>query len=114
MTTPTGGTIERVMEEVEAGLRASLSALDEDAGASPVLRAVVEEFQRKYAKTRGWILGADERRSREGLIELEQAADSARYAALADAGAAARTRDLVVDAHDWVCTYKVTGQLLRD
>ncbi len=78
-----------------------------------MLRAVVEEFQRKFAKTNAAILGADERLSREALIELEQAADSARYAALADPGAAARTRDLIVEAHDWVCTYKVTGQLLR-
>jgi hypothetical protein len=104
---------ERVMTEVEQGLGASLAALDRDHAASPVLRAVVEEFQRKFAKTHAVILGSDERLAREGLIELEQAADSARYAALADPGAAAATRDLIVDAHDWVCTYKVTGQLLR-
>lgn len=105
--------IEKVMAEVERGLDASLKALDRDAGASPVLRAVVEEFKRKFLKTRTSILGADERISREALIELEQAADSARYAALADTGARPATRDVIVDAHDWVCTYKVTGQLLR-
>ena len=105
--------VERVMAEVEQGLAASLAALDRDDGASPVLRAVVEEFSRKFTKTHGAIVGPDERRSREALIELEQAADSARYAALADPGAAPTTRDRIVDTHDWVCTYKVTGQLLR-
>ena len=105
--------VDRVMDQVEHGLGASLAALDDDPAASPVLRAVVEEFQRKFGKTRGAILGPDERLSREALIELEQAADSARYAALADTGAAASTRDVIVDTHDWVCTYKVTGQLLR-
>ena len=105
--------IKRVMSEVEHGLEASLGALDHDTGASPVLRAVVEEFKRKYQKTQGLILGADERLSREALIDLEQAADSARYAALADTGAKPATRDTIVDTHDWVCTYKVTGDLLR-
>jgi len=104
---------DRVMTKVEQGLGAALAALDEDLAASPVLRAVVEEFQRKFDKTHSAVLGADDRLAREALIELEQAADSARYAALADPGAAARTRDLIVEAHDWVCTYKVTGKLLR-
>jgi hypothetical protein len=113
MTDGADAIVERVMSEVERGLETSLTALDADTGASRVLRAVVDEFQRKFAKTRGAILGADERLSREGLIELEQAADSARYAALADVGADPRTRDLVVDTHDWACTYKVTGHLLR-
>ncbi len=105
--------IVRVLSQVGGGLEASLAALDAEDAASPVLRAVVEEFQRKYAKTRGAILGADERQARESLIELEQAADSARYAALADPGVTEATRDLIVDTHDWVCTYKVTGALLR-
>jgi len=105
--------VERVMSEVASGLDASLDALAADHGASPVLRAVVEEFQRKYRKTHDVISGSDERLSREALIELEQAADSARYAALADPGANPATRDLIVGTHDWVCTYKVTGKLLR-
>ena len=113
MTEGTGPIVGTVISRVESGLTASLAALDEDGAASPVLRAVVEEFQRKFAKTQSAILGADERLAREGLIELEQAADSARYAALADTAADRRTRDLIVDTHDWVCTYKVTGQLLR-
>ena len=105
--------LQRVMAEVEHGLSASMAALDADAAASPVLRAVVEEFARKLANKRGPHMGSDERLSREALIELEQAADSARYAALADPGAATDTRDLIVETPDWVCTYKVTGQPLR-
>lgn len=105
--------VARVMRQLDSGLGASLRALAGEQHASPVLSAVVEEFQRKYAKTRPAILGSDERLAREGLIELEQAADSARYAALADPGVSEATRDLIVDTHDWVCTYKVTGKLLR-
>jgi hypothetical protein len=105
--------VEKVMAKAAEGLTASLIALNSDAGASPVLLAVVEEFYRKFAKTQDAILGSDERLAREGLIELEQAADSARYAALADKGVAAETRDLIVETHDWVCIYKQTGQLLR-
>ena len=105
--------VEKVMAKAAEGLTASLIALNSDAGASPVLVTVVEEFYRKFVKTQDAILGPDERLSREGLIELEQAADSARYAALADKGVAAETRDVIVETHDWVCIYKQTGQLLR-
>jgi hypothetical protein len=105
--------VETVLGKVGEGLTNSLIALNTEAGASPVLLAVVEEFYRKLAKTQDAILGSDERLAREGLIELEQAADSARYAALADKGVAAATRDLIVETHDWVCIYKQTGQLMR-
>lgn len=101
-----------VMRKVESGLAAALAALGADAGASPVLVAVVEEFDRKFRKTRAAI-EAEDAGSREALVELEQAADSARYAALADAGALVSTRDVIVDTHDWVCTFKATGELLR-
>jgi hypothetical protein len=105
--------VEQVLAKTAEGLTASLIALNSDAGASPVLLAVVEEFYRKFAKTQDAILGSDGRLAREGLIELEQAADSARYAALADNGVAKETQALIVETHDWVCIYKQTGQLLR-
>ena len=105
--------VEQVLEKASEGLTSSLIALNSDANASPVLLAVVEEFYRKLAKTQDAILGPDERLAREGLIELEQAADSARYAALADTGVAPETRDLIVETHDWVCIFKQTGQLLK-
>lgn len=104
---------EQVLARAAEGLTNSLIALNAEAGASPVLLAVVEEFYRKLAKTQDAILGSDERLAREGLIELEQAADSARYAALADSGISQATRDLIVETHDWVCIYKQTGQLMR-
>ena len=59
------------------------------------------------------ILGKGGRASRESLIELEKAADSARYAAEADLGATEATRNIIVDTHDWVCTYKVTSAVWR-
>jgi hypothetical protein len=105
--------VDQVIEKAGEGLTASLIALNSDANASPVLLAVVEEFYRKLAKTQEAILGSDPVLAREGLIELEQAADSARYAALADTGVAAATRDLIVETHDWVCIFKQTGQLMR-
>ncbi len=105
--------VEKVLAKAAEGLTASLVALNSDGGASPVLLAVVEEFYRKFVKTQDTILGSDERLSREGLVELEQAADSARYAALADKGVAADIRDLIVETHDWICMYKQTGRLLR-
>jgi hypothetical protein len=51
--------------------------------------------------------------SREAIVELEQAADSARHAAEADAGADEITRITIVDTHDWLCVFKQTGQMLR-
>jgi hypothetical protein len=101
------------MEKVGEGITAALVALNSDSGASPVLIAVVEEFYRKFAKTHDAVVGADAQLSREALIELEQAADSARYAAEADTGVAAETRAMIVEAHDWACIYKQTGRLLR-
>jgi hypothetical protein len=75
-----------------------------DAGASPVLVAVVEELARKADKAVSLL--ADPARSREAVVELEQAADSARVAARADTGAAEATREAIVVAHDAVCVLK--------
>jgi hypothetical protein len=105
--------LEKIMAKVGEGVTASLVALNADSGASPVLIAVVEEFYRKLAKTHDAILGADAQLSREALVELEQAADSARYAAEADHGVSPDTRAMIIEAHDWVCVYKQTGKPLR-
>ncbi len=81
-----------------------VAAVEGDAGASPVLRAVVLEFQRKLEKNRATLTGADG--SREAVVELEQAADSARVAAEADPGASADTKKLVDVAHMAICMFK--------
>lgn len=75
-------------------------AVQKDQGASPVLVAVVGEFAKKADKATGL---ADERIA---IIELEQAGDSAKAAAEADAGASAATRDAVLDAHMAICIAK--------
>jgi hypothetical protein len=83
---------------------AAVSAAKGDGGASPVLVAVVEELGRKMAKALGTIeAGGNER---EAVVEVEQAADSAKYAAEADGGLADETKQVIVDAHDRICVLK--------
>ena len=60
---------------------------------------VVGEFAAKSRKARDNV-------SREAVIEVEQAGDSARVAAGADSGASAETRKLVNVAHDAICVLK--------
>jgi hypothetical protein len=50
---------------------------------------------------------------REAVCELEQAADSAKWAALADPGASEQIKLAVVSAHDSICWFKATGRLLE-
>jgi hypothetical protein len=71
-----------------------------DAGASPVLVAVVEEFAGKAGKA----VAADDERT--AVIELEQAGDSAKAAAEADPGVSDATRQAVLDAHLAICIAK--------
>jgi hypothetical protein len=75
-----------------------------DGGASPVLVAVVEELGRKMSKARGSIDDGGD--AREAVVEVEQAADSAKYAAQADAGLSDETKQAIVDAHDRICVLK--------
>jgi hypothetical protein len=72
----------------------------DDPGASPVLVAVVTEFANKAAKATA---AADER---EAVIELEQAGDSAKAAAEADAAISDAARQAVLDAHLAICIAK--------
>ena len=85
----------------------ALAAVQGDSSASPVLAAVVGEFNRKAQKAVGALAAtADERTAREAVVELEQAADSANYAAAADPGAAETTKEVVYAAHGMVCVFK--------
>jgi len=72
--------------------------------ASPVLVAVVREFQAKLAKAQkhatGGVPGGD------AVIELEQAGDSAKVAAEADAGLSSGARESVLAAHLAICKLK--------
>ncbi|GLZ49825.1 hypothetical protein Acsp06_60100 [Actinomycetospora sp. NBRC 106375] len=90
------------LDEVKQKTAAALTAVTEDSGASPVLVAVVREFDAKAAKATAASDGA----SRDAVIELEQAADSARVAAAAETGLGGGARDVVEDAHLAICVLK--------
>jgi hypothetical protein len=81
-----------------------------DPGASPVLRAVLLEFQKKAVKANATLASAtSSTAAREAVVEVEQAADSANVAAAADAGAAESTRKAVDLAHKAICLIKHEG-----
>lgn len=90
------------IEAVQTKVTGALQATEQDDQASPVLVAVVREFASKADKaTRG--------PSRDAVIELEQAGDSAKAAAEADPAAGARTKELVLDAHLAICMLKASS-----
>ena len=90
--------------DVKAKTKEALRAAQADANASVVLVAVVKEFDDKADKANRQTGG--ESAERDAVIELEQAGDSAKAAAEADPGAAAPTRQAVLDAHLAICILK--------
>ena len=88
--------------EVRTKIDSALRDVENDAGASVVTVAVVKEFASKAAKTDA----ASDDDARDGVIELEQAADSAKAAAGADPGLSASARASVEDAHLAICILK--------
>lgn len=91
------------LEDVREKALAALAAVDGDAAASPVLRAVVQEFTNKAAKA---IELGDGDRAWEAVVELEQAGDSAKAACEADPAASAATTAAVQAAHLAICMLK--------
>jgi len=102
----------QVCAQLDSRLSAAEVELAADKTASPVLVAVVGEFRRKFAKTRPAVEDDPASGQREAIFELEQAADSAKWAALADPGASEKIKRAVVAAHDSICWFKATGNLL--
>ena len=94
------------MSKLEQSIERAVQALSSDAGASPVLAAVVKELDKKLGKARDVIQGGDAAKVREAVVEVEQAADSAKAAAEADSGAKEETRAAIVAAHDRICRLK--------
>jgi hypothetical protein len=86
--------------EIRSKIDRAAEAAGSDRGASPVLIAVVGEFANKAEKA----AGADDERA--AIIELEQAGDSAKAAAEADAGLSEEARQAVLDAHLAICIAK--------
>jgi hypothetical protein len=93
-------TIAERLEAAKTKIDGARTAVLADAGASPVLVAVVEEFAKKAAKAS---TATDERAA---VIELEQAGDSAKAAAEADAGLSSEAKEAVLDAHLAICITK--------
>ncbi len=91
------------LEKVRGDIDRALAAVEGDGSASPVLVAVVREFHAKGQKAADGLGGPTER---DGVIELEQAGDSAKAAAEADDGIGDGTRQAVLDAHLAVCMLK--------
>ena len=74
--------------------------IENEVEASPAFRAVFEELHRKTREARDELKGADEASIRDHVIEVEQAADSAKLAAEAEEGLSDKVRDAVLDVHD--------------
>lgn len=86
-------------DEVSRKVAAAAKRVKADTGASPVLVAVVTEFEEKLAK-------AGSKPDHDAVIELEQAGDSAKAAAEADLGLAPDVRESVLAAHLAICKLK--------
>ena len=88
------------LERAHEAIGLAAESVHADAGASPVLVAVVDEFARKSEKA----LESNDETS--AVIELEQAGDSAKVAAEADTGLSDTSRQAVLDAHLSICIAK--------
>lgn len=93
---------------VRTKLTAAVDAVEDDASASPVLVAVVREYDAKLARAEGRAADGPSSNGavREAVVEAEQAADSAKVAAEADTGVGADARQAVLDAHYVMCVLK--------
>ena len=91
-------------DEVAKSITIAAERVEADDGASPVLVAVVREFQSKLAKAEK--RAVDGAPNRDAVIELEQAGDSAKAAAEADTGVSGESRDAVLAAHLAICKLK--------
>ena len=97
--------VEDRLADVSEKIASAVSAIGADAGASPVLVAVVGEFGAKAAKA-SKLATTSAQAAHDAVVELEQAGDSAKAAAEADAGAGEATRQAVLDAHLSICMLK--------
>ena len=91
-------------DEVVEKINGAAREVEADRGASPVLVAVVREFQAKLAKAERKADGGVPRH--DSVMELEQAGDSAKAAAEADTGLSGEARDSVLAAHLAICQLK--------
>lgn len=90
------------LDECRARTADAMRDTEGDRGASVVTVAVVREFLDKAEKAGH----ASDEQARDAVIELEQAADSAKAAAAADPGLGGAARESVEAAHLAVCILK--------
>ena len=93
-------------KDIDPLIERAISRLEADGNASAPLRAVVVEFQQKAQKAISQLSGATEQKIRDCVIEVEQAADSAKKAAQADEGISSVSRQAVLEAHGAMCALK--------
>jgi hypothetical protein len=93
-------TFDEVVEKITDAARRT----EADTGASPVLIAVVREFQTKLVKAQKHATNGVP--GHDYVLELEQAGDSTKAAAEADAGLSGDARDSVLAAHLAICKMK--------
>jgi hypothetical protein len=91
-------------DEVVEKITDAARHIEADRGASPVLVAVVREFEAKLAKAQSH--ATDGVPGRDSVMELEQSGDSAKAAAEADAGLSRVARESVLAAHLAICKLK--------
>lgn len=94
------------LARIEELVDRAVEAVERDKGASAALKAVLEEFHGKAKKARDDTEEAEEEPIREHIVEVEQAADSAKAAALADEGIKGPTREAILAAHEAVSALK--------
>jgi hypothetical protein len=91
-------------DEVEQKITDAARHVEADPGASPVLVAVVLEFQAKLTKAQK--RATDGVAGHDSVTELEQAGDSAKAAAQADTGLSEAALASVLAAHLAICKLK--------
>jgi hypothetical protein len=91
-------------DEVAEKIAMAVGKVDGDQGASPVVIAIVREFQAKLAKAQAQ--ATDGVPDHDSVIELEQAGDSAKAGAEADSGLSSDARESVLAAHLAICKLK--------
>ncbi len=93
-------------KDIDQLIEEAMSRVNADTGASPPLKAVVAELRDKAQKAIEQLSAAGERTIRDCVIEVEQAADSAKKAAQADEGLSSASCQAVLKAHGAMCALK--------
>jgi hypothetical protein len=96
-----------LLDLIDGHVGRAVTAVDADGGCSPVLTALVKELARKWDSARAALIGGAA--PHDVLVELEQAADSARVAATADPDAGPATTKLVELAREALRELKAAG-----